>query len=71
KADISYIFGKEACLIRFSTKQLAQEYIDQNKPKYSLNDIEKCYPSPTGFENRIKDIPLVATLFSNLKRLGK
>lgn len=55
----------------FYTEEKAKEYIDFNKPKYSLANIEKCYPTPTGYENRIKDIPVVATLFSNLKKLGK
>jgi len=56
---------------RFSNKLAAQEYIDNNKPKYSLSDIENCYPHANITGNRIKDIPVVAALFSNLKRLGK
>jgi hypothetical protein len=64
-------FCKNNSYKHFSTKEARQEYIDKNKPKYSLADIENCYPKPDGFENRIKDIPLAATLFSNLKKLGK
>lgn len=32
----------------FSTKEAAQEYIDQNKPKYSLNDIKKVFEVSNG-----------------------
>jgi len=61
------IYGK----IRFSTEEKAKEYIEFNKPKYSLADIENCYPHANITGNRIKDIPVVAALFSNLKKLGK
>lgn len=57
--------------IIFYTEEKAKEYIDNNKPKYSLADIENCYPHANITGNRIKDIPVVATLFSNLKKLGK
>tara|TARA_R110000868_G_scaffold400382_2_gene674727 strand:+ start:1013 stop:1738 length:726 start_codon:yes stop_codon:yes gene_type:complete len=55
----------------FVDENKRQEYIDNNSPKYSLNDIENCYPHANVTGNRIKDIPVVATLFSNLKKLGK
>ena len=32
-----------SCEKRFSTSELAQEYLDNNAPKYSLNDIEVAY----------------------------
>jgi len=50
--------------LHFHTKEARQEYIDNNKPKYSLKDIESCYPSPL-------NSPLYETLMSNLKKLGK
>lgn len=50
--------------IRFSTEEKAREYIDNNKPKYSLADIEKAYESP-------KDSPLFKSIIKNLKALGK
>ncbi len=50
--------------LHFHTKEARQEYIDNNKPKYSLKDIELCYPSPL-------NSPLYETLMSNLKKLGK
>jgi len=58
-------------IMYFSTEEARQEYIDNNKPKYSLADIENCYPHANITGNRIKDIPVVVALFSNLKKLGK
>lgn len=48
----------------FVMKKNRQEYIDNNKPKYSLKEIESCYPSPT---NSL----LFTTFIANLKKLGK
>ncbi len=62
---------KENGWIHFSTEEARQEYIDFNKPRFSLADIENCYPHANITGNRIKDISVVATLFSNLKKLGK
>ncbi len=50
--------------LHFHTKESRQEYIDNNKPKFSLKEIESCYPSPT-------DSPLFTTFIANLKKLGK
>lgn len=46
---------------KFSTKELAQEYIDNNKPKYSLEDIKSIWFSDKtevwgDFENELKKI---------------
>lgn len=46
---------------KFSTKSAAQEYIDNNKPRFSLADIEKCY-----FEGRS-----CIGFIEELKKLGK
>lgn len=51
----------------FYTEEKAKEYIDNNKPKYSLADIEKAYnqtQSPT-------TSPLFQIFKSELKKLGK
>lgn len=56
--------GVLATEYKFSTKELAQEYIDNNKPKYSLKDIKTCHPYPN-------DSPLFESLMANLKKLGK
>ena len=50
--------------LHFHTKESRQEYIDNNKPKFSLKEIESCYPSPT-------NSPLFTTFIANLKKLGK
>jgi len=53
--------------LHFHTKEARQEYIDNNKPKYGLADIEKAYgntKSPT-------DSPLFQSFKSELKKLGK
>jgi len=57
--------------LTFTSEKNRFNYIEDNNPKYSLNDIENCYPHANVTGNRIKDIPVVATLFSNLKKLGK
>lgn len=57
--------------LTFTSEKNRFNYIEDNSPKYSLNDIENCYPHANVTGNRIKDIPVVATLFSNLKKLGK
>lgn len=51
----------------FYTEEKAKEYIDNNKPKYSLNDIEKAY------RNTLSPIesPLFQSFKSNLINLGK
>lgn len=49
---------------RFSTKELAKEYIDNNKPKYSLADIEKAFTDS-------HYSPLYIGFKVNLKSLGK
>jgi len=53
--------------LHFHTKEARQKYIDNNKPKYSLNDIEKAY------SNTLSPIqsPLFNSLKSNLINLGK
>lgn len=53
--------------LHFHTKEARQEYIDNNKPKYSLNDIEKAY------SNTLSPIqsPLFNSFKSNLINLGK
>lgn len=48
----------------FSTKEAAQEYIDYNKPKYSLQDIIDAYESP-------KPSILFDSLMDNLQKLNK
>jgi len=48
----------------FSTKESCLEYITENKPKFSLKEIESCYPSPT-------NSPLFTTFIANLQKLGK
>jgi len=53
--------------IHFRTKEARQEYIDNNKPRFSLADIEKAYnntQSPT-------TSPLFQNFKSELKKLGK
>ena len=50
--------------IHFGKYTARQEYIDFNKPKFSLKEIESCYPSPT-------NSPLFTTFIANLKKLGK
>jgi len=63
KIKSSLIIGNKV----FSTKELAQEYIDNNKPKYSLADVNKS----------LKDANLLLTPFGidsilkELKKLGK
>lgn len=48
---------------KFSTKELAQEYIDNNQLKYSLTDFEKvCYLSES---NDVRE------MIKELKKLGK
>lgn len=42
KSDTSFIKRGDSCKY-FSTKEKAQEWIDWNKPKYSLNDIRTAY----------------------------
>lgn len=54
------IYGKT----KFSSSELAKEYIDNNKPKYSLKDIESCYPSRTNSH-------LYTTFIANIKKLSK
>ena len=50
----------------FSTKELAQEYIDNNKPKYSLADIEKAYCKAMNSE-----FDGLGEIIEELKKLGK
>lgn len=57
--------------LTFTSEENRSKYVDENNPKYSLADIENCYPHANVTGNRIKDIPVVAALFSNLKKLGK
>lgn len=45
----------------FVDDKLSQEYIDNNKPKYSLKDIEDCGIVPSYFQE----------VYNNLKKLGK
>lgn len=51
-------------LLCFVTEENRDKYIEENKPKYSLKEIESCYPSPT-------NSPLFTTFMANLKKLGK
>lgn len=48
----------------FSSKEALENYERLNRPKYSLEDIAKCYTSP-------KESPLYIGLMDNLKELGK
>ena len=60
--------------LHFYTKEARQEYIDNNKPKYSLEDIKKCYPVALNFGKDVSDgntIPIFSNLIINLKTLGK
>lgn len=50
----------------FSTNELAQEYIDNNKPKYSLADIEKAYCKAMNSE-----FDGLGEIIEELKKLGK
>lgn len=64
--NYSHIFNitkhpNEKC---FSTKEKAQEYIDLNKPKYSLQDIIDAYESP-------KPSMLFDSLMDNLQKLNR
>lgn len=51
----------------FSTAELAKEYIDNNKTKYSLIDIENAYNQT----NSTTSSPLFQNFKSILKKLGK
>ena len=52
--------------LHFHTKEARQEYIDNNKPKYSLSDIEKA------FENSyLSEITKFKGLLEELKKIGK
>jgi len=56
-------FCKNNLYKHFSTKEARQEYIDNNKPKYSLEDIRSSYDKAYG--NTFKG------LLESLKKLGK
>lgn len=57
---IIYLFQKLKGYKEFSTKEKAQEYIDLNKPKYSLNDIlsvaKDYYVMPQSFIDKLKQL---------------
>lgn len=48
----------------FSTKEAAEEWLKLNKPKYSLEDIKKCYPIP-------KNTPNYIMFINSIKELNK
>ena len=52
--------------LKFSTKQAAQEYIDNNKPKYSLKNIEKAFENSS-----ISEMFKFKGLLEEIKKLGK
>jgi hypothetical protein len=52
--------------LHFHTKEARQEYIDNNKPKYSLADVEKAYKKLMYY-----DFPDAKSIISELKKLGK
>jgi len=51
----------------FVTKEARQEYIDNNKPKYSLNDFRKIIKE-MGF---LSDSGIYGAITQQLKKLGK
>jgi hypothetical protein len=52
--------------LHFHTKEARQEYIDNNKPKFSLADVEKAYKKLMHH-----DFPDAKSIISELKKLGK
>jgi len=60
RSPVSYALQSKSWL-HFHTKEARQEYIDNNKPKYSLVDIEKAY----------NDSKTKSGLLIELKKLGK
>lgn len=41
---------------RFSTRELAQEYLDFNAPKYSLSDVKSAFYSSMGCDNLLQQL---------------